>query len=102
MLFACFCTAANGALAKGLMVGFPIAMVLLFRTATAWSLVFAFTPTAEFRGLPRPWLQLLRMTLCAAEVPMYFFSLTTLPIVDTMTYYLATPIYATAISATLL
>ena len=102
MSFACFCSAANGALAKGLMVGFPIAMVLLFRTATAWSLVLCLTPTAEFRGLPHPWLQLLRMVLCAVEVPMYFFSLTTLPIVDTMTYYLATPIYATAISATLL
>jgi drug/metabolite transporter (DMT)-like permease len=101
MSVACFCSAANGALAKGLMVGFPIAIVLLFRTATAWSLVVCFTPSAEFRGVPHPWLQLLRLALCAVEVPIYFFSLTTLPIVDTMTYYLATPIYVTAISVLL-
>jgi drug/metabolite transporter (DMT)-like permease len=40
--------------------------------------------------------------LCAAEAPMYFFALSTLPIVDVMTYYMAGPIYVTAMSATLL
>lgn len=101
MLFACFCSGASGALAKGLMVGVPIAMVLLFRTATAWVLVLALTRPSEFRGLPHPWLQLLRVVLCAIEIPIYFFSLSNLPIADTMTYYLATPIYVTAISALL-
>ncbi|MCC7045448.1 MAG: DMT family transporter [Alphaproteobacteria bacterium] len=101
MLFACFCSAGGSALAKGLMAGFPIAMVLFFRTITAWSLVFSFTRMEDFRGLPHPWLQLLRIVLCGVEVPIYFFALTELPIVDALTYYLATPIYVTAISALL-
>jgi len=98
MLFACFWSAAGSALAKGLMVGIPVAIVLFIRTATAWALVLSLTPPSEFRTLPQPWLQFLRMVLCAVEIPIYFFSLTMLPIVDTLTYYLATPIYVTAIS----
>ncbi|MCC6471833.1 MAG: DMT family transporter [Alphaproteobacteria bacterium] len=101
MLFACMCSAAGSALAKGLMVGLPVAMVLFVRTATAWTLVLSITPPAELRILPHPWLQLLRIVLCAVEIPIYFYSLTMLPIVDTLTYYLATPIYVTAISVLL-
>jgi len=101
MLFACFCSAGSSAAAKAVMVWLPIALVLFFRTATAWLLVFSFTRTAEFRGLPHPWLQLLRIVLCAVEIPIYFFSLAKLPIVDTLTYYMATPIYVTAISVLL-
>lgn len=99
MLFSCFCSGASGALAKGLMAGLPIAMVLLFRTLTAWLLVASLSRPAQFRGLPYPWLQMLRATLCAIEIPIYFFALSHLPIADTMTYYLATPIYVTVISA---
>jgi len=102
MLFACFCSAANGALAKGLMVGFPIAMVLLIRSMTALALIVPFARPAQFRAAPHPRLQFLRVALCGVEIPLYFFSLVSLPIVDTMTYYLATPIYATAISAIVL
>lgn len=101
MLLSCFFTAINGALAKSLMMGLPIAMFLLIRTATAWSLVFSVTKPSQFRPLPHPWLQLLRIVLCAVEVPIYFVSLAKLPMVDTMTYYLATPIYVTAISSLL-
>ena len=102
MLVACFSSAASGALAKGLMTGFPLAMVLLVRGGTALALILPFTPPAVFRAAPRRRLQFLRVGLYAVEVPLYFFSLFSLPIVDAMTYYLATPIYATAISALLM
>ncbi len=101
MLFACFCSGASGALAKGLMVGIPIAIVLLFRTASAWLIVFSLTRPSAFRDLPHRRLQLLRVVLCAVEIPIYFYSLSHLPIADTLTYYLATPIYVTAMSALL-
>ncbi|MGE3147926.1 MAG: DMT family transporter [Pseudorhodoplanes sp.] len=37
--------------------------------------------------------------MAAIEIPIYVYAVTTLPIADAMTYYLATPIYVTAISA---
>src|SRR6476646_402249 len=57
---------------------------------------------AEFMHLERPWLQLLRVTLSTLEVAAFFLATVYLPLADVITYYLACPIFVTALSAILL
>ncbi len=102
MLFGCFLSAANSAFAKAMLLAFPVAEVLLFRNFGALLFGSPFVRLAAFRTVPRPRLQVLRFLLCAFEAPMYFFAIGHLPLVDVMTFYLAGPIYVTAISATIL
>jgi len=52
-----------------------------------------------FTGAPRPALQLLRVSMSVTEAIMFFLSVTYLPLADTITFYLAAPIYVTALSA---
>ena len=51
---------------------------------------------------PRPGLQVLRIVLSTLEVAMFFWAVGYLPLADAVTFYLAGPIYVTAISALLL
>jgi drug/metabolite transporter (DMT)-like permease len=48
---------------------------------------------------PRPGLQFARVVLSVAESIMFFIAVTYLPLADTVTFYLAAPIYVTALSA---
>jgi drug/metabolite transporter (DMT)-like permease len=57
---------------------------------------------AEFLHLERPWLQLLRVTLSTLEVAAFFLASVYLPLADVITYYLACPIFVTALSAIVL
>ena len=57
---------------------------------------------AAFVSAPRPWLQLVRVLLSTLEVAMFFWAVSYLPLADTMTFYLAGPIYVTALSALVL
>src|SRR6185369_8835967 len=57
---------------------------------------------AEFRRIERPWLQLLRVLLSTLEVAAFFLATVYLPLADVTTYYLATPIFVTALSAIVL
>ncbi len=102
MLFGCFLSAGTSALAKAMLLAFPLAQVLLIRNATAVAGCSIVTPFKAFRSLPRPRIQILRVLLSGAEAPMYFFAISKLPLVDVLTYYMAGPIYVTAMSATLL
>src|SRR3954470_24224054 len=49
-----------------------------------------------------PWLQFARVMLSVAESIMFFIAVTYLPLADTVTFYLAAPIYVTALSAVFL
>ncbi len=102
MLLGCFLSAGTSALAKAMLLAFPLAQVLLIRNLTAVSLCSTVTRFRAFRSLPRPRIQILRVLLSAVEAPMYFFAIANLPLVDVLTYYMAGPIYVTALSATLL
>jgi drug/metabolite transporter (DMT)-like permease len=102
MIFSCFAAAANGSIVKGIFATLPIAVVLLIRSLTAMLLLAPLLRSEHIRHTPHPRRQFLRMAISGVEVSLYFVSLAFLPIVDVMTYYLATPIYVTAISATLL
>jgi drug/metabolite transporter (DMT)-like permease len=57
---------------------------------------------AAFANAPRPGLQLLRIVFSSAEVAMFFWAVSYLPLADTTTFYLAGPIYVTALSVLLL
>src|SRR3569833_2635970 len=56
----------------------------------------------SFVRLERPWLQLLRVTLSTVEVAAFFLATVYLPLADVTTYYLACPIFVTALSAIIL
>jgi drug/metabolite transporter (DMT)-like permease len=55
-----------------------------------------------FRNLERPWLQCLRVTLSTIEVAAFFLATVYLPLADVITYYLACPIFVTALSGIVL
>jgi drug/metabolite transporter (DMT)-like permease len=57
---------------------------------------------AAFLHLERPRLQLLRVTLSTLEVAAFFWAAVYLPLADVITYYLACPIFVTALSAIVL
>jgi drug/metabolite transporter (DMT)-like permease len=57
---------------------------------------------AAFTRASRPGLQIARVLLSTLEVAMFFWAVSYLPLVDTVTFYLAGPIYVTALSVILL
>jgi drug/metabolite transporter (DMT)-like permease len=100
LLFSC-----NDALGKWLLTTYSLGQMLLIRSATALVLIAPFAAragVAAYTGAPRPALQIFRLALGAAEVSMFFLAVTYLPLADTVTFYLAGPIYVTALSAVLL
>ena len=60
------------------------------------------TDTATFRHPPRLSLQAVRVALSAGESVLFLYALTALPLAEVMTYYMAGPIYVTALSPWLL
>jgi drug/metabolite transporter (DMT)-like permease len=97
--------AINDALGKWLLVDYSVAELLLVRSTTALLLLSPFirqAGLAAFKAAPRPWLQALRILLSTAEVAMFFWAASYLPLADTVTFYLAGPIYVTAFSVLLL
>ena len=55
-----------------------------------------------FAHAPRPGLQILRIVLSSIEIAMFFWAVAYMPLADTTTFYLAGPIYVTALSVLLL
>ena len=97
--------ALNDALGKWLVATYPVAELLMIRSAAALILLAPFiwrAGIAPFASAPRPRLQLARVALSSVEVAMFFLAVAYLPLADVMTFYLAGPIYVTALSAILL
>lgn len=97
--------AVNDALGKWLLATYSVAELLLVRSTVALVLLLPFifrAGTAAFRQAPRPWLQIARVALSTLEVAMFFWAVSYLPLADTVTFYLAGPIYVTALSVLLL
>ena len=95
----------NDALGKWLLATYSVGELLLVRSATALILLAPFmyqAGIAAFLGAPRRWLQLLRVAFSTLEVAMFFWAVSYLPLADTVTFYLAGPIYVTALSVVLL
>jgi drug/metabolite transporter (DMT)-like permease len=98
MLFGVFLFCVNDAIGKWLVATYPVGEFLAIRSAATLLLL---TPLiwsagrAVFTGAPRLGLQILRLML-------FFLAVSYLPLADATTFYLAGPIYVTALSALLL
>jgi drug/metabolite transporter (DMT)-like permease len=91
----------NDALGKYLVGTYSVGQLLLFRAVVALVLLapFIWRARAEFKAIPRPGVQLLRVVLSGAEVAAFFAATVYLPLADVITFYLAAPIFVTALSA---
>jgi drug/metabolite transporter (DMT)-like permease len=96
--------AFGDALGKVLVARYPVSELLLLRAAVplAILLTLIWRQRAALPRLERPGLQLLRMVLSTAEVAAFFVAVVYLPLADVITYYLACPIFVTALSAIIL
>jgi len=104
MLFGVCMFAFGDALGKVLVASYPVSELLLLRAAVplAILLILIWRQRAALPRLERPGLQLLRMVLSTAEVAAFFVAVVYLPLADVITYYLACPIFVTALSAIIL
>jgi drug/metabolite transporter (DMT)-like permease len=95
----------NDALGKWLLRDYSVGELLLIRSAAALVVLVPFlwnTGASAFVTAPRPALQIVRIVLSALEVAMFFWAVSYLPLADAVTFYLAGPIYVTALSVVLL
>src|SRR5712675_584265 len=104
MLLGVFMFSFGDALGKFMVATYSVGQLLWLRACAAL-LVLApmiWKQRAAFSHLERPWLQLLRVTLSTIEVAAFFVAVVYLPLADVITYYLACPIFVTALSAIIL
>jgi drug/metabolite transporter (DMT)-like permease len=104
MLLGVFMFSFGDALGKFMVATYTVGQLLWLRACAAL-LVLApmiWKQRAAFSQLERPWLQLLRVTLSTIEVAAFFIATVYLPLADVITYYLACPIFVTALSGMVL
>jgi drug/metabolite transporter (DMT)-like permease len=96
--------AINDALGKWLVATYSVGQVLLLRSLAALALLapFIWRDRASFAVAPRRGIQLIRGILATMEVACFYWAVAYLPLADVMAYYLAGPIFVTAIAGTLL
>jgi drug/metabolite transporter (DMT)-like permease len=105
MLAAVFLFGLNSATGKWLVAKYPVGEFLVLRSAMTLILLAPFVwraGRAAFVNAPRPGLQVVRVLLSSAEVAMFFWAVSHLPLADAQTFYLAGPIYVTALSVIIL
>src|ERR1700686_1343617 len=104
MLLSIFMFSFGDALGKFMVATYSVGQLLLLRACAALLVLLpmVWRHRAQFRQLQRPWLQLLRVTLSTLEVAAFFLATVYLPLADVVTYYLACPIFVTALSAIVL
>jgi len=101
MLVGIFFFALNDALGKWLIATYSVGQLLLVRSVAGLALLVPFikrTGWDAFSNAPRPFVQLLRPIFSTFEVACFYWALAYMPLADVMTFYLAGPIYVTAIS----
>jgi drug/metabolite transporter (DMT)-like permease len=104
MVFSVFMFSFADALGKYMVATYSVGQLLWLRACAA---LFVLSPMvwrhrSEFTRLERPWLQGLRVLLSTLEVAAFFLATVYLPLADVITYYLACPIFVTALSAIVL
>jgi len=104
MLLSIFMFSFGDAMGKFIVATYSVGQLLLLRGCAA---LIVLSPSiwrhrAQFMLLERPWLQLLRVALSTLEVAAFFLAAVYLPLADVVTYYLACPIFVTALSAIVL
>jgi|GEM_PF-60601 len=104
MLLGIFLFCCNDALGKWLLGTYSVWQMLVIRSVAALLVMspLIWREGSSFAAAPRPGLQVVRVALSVMESIMFFIAVTYLPLADTVTFYLAAPIYVTALSALLL
>jgi drug/metabolite transporter (DMT)-like permease len=104
MLLSVFMFSFGDALGKFLVATYAVGQLLWVRACAALILLAPaiWRHRAEFIRMERPWLQLVRVILSTLEVAAFFLATVYLPLADVVTYYLACPIFVTALSAIVL
>src|ERR1700730_13294800 len=104
MLLSIFMFSFGDAIGKFIVATYSVGQLLCLRACAA---LFVLSPLiwrhrAAFAQLERPRLQLRRVLLSTLEVAAFFLATVYLPLADVTTYYLACPIFVTALSAIVL
>jgi drug/metabolite transporter (DMT)-like permease len=105
MLTGIFFFSLNDAMGKFLIATFSVGQILLIRSAAGLVMLSPFIRRegwAAFRDAPRPGIQVLRAVFLTFEVAAFYWALADMSLADVMTFYLAGPIYVTAMSPFLL
>ncbi|MCR0982540.1 DMT family transporter [Roseomonas populi] len=105
MLLGVLLFAVNDTLGKWLVGAYAVGQLMLVRSISGLLAMAPFIRRAgrgAFRRAPRPGLQLLRVVFSTLEGSLFFWALTDLPMAEVMAYYMAGPIYVTALSPFLL
>lgn len=104
MLLGMFMFTLNDAIGKWLVATYSVGQVLLIRSAVALVVLVPFLSGGwrMLTGIERPGLQATRVVFSTAEVFCFYFAVTSLPLADVMTFWLAAPIYVAAVSPWLL
>src|SRR5260221_7019162 len=100
MLLSIFMFSFGDALGKFMVATYSVGQLLWLRACAALIVLLPmiWRHRAAFTQLERPWLQLLRVTLSTLDVAAFFLATVYLPLADVITYYLASPIFVTALS----
>lgn len=101
MVFGLFLFGANDVMGKWLVADHSVGQMLLIRSAAALLILapFIWRERATFFSVERPFIQIARAFCGTAEVALFYWAVAYLPLADVMTFYLAGPIYVTALSA---
>jgi drug/metabolite transporter (DMT)-like permease len=101
MVLSIFMFSFGDAMGKFLVGTYSVGQLLFLRGSAALLLLLPiiWRHRRDFVHMERPWLQLVRVTLSTLEVAAFFIATVYLPLADVITYYLAGPIFVTAMSA---
>ncbi len=104
MLLGVFMFSFGDALGKFLVSTYAVGQLLWLRACAALLVLspLIWRHRREFLALERPRLQAIRVVLSTLEVAAFFLATVYLPLADVTTYYLACPIFVTALSALVL
>ena len=104
MLLAVFMFSFGDATGKFIVATYSVGQLLALRACAALLLLapMIWRQRRQFRQVERPWLQFVRVVLSTLEVAAFFLATVYLPLADVVTYYLACPIFVTALSAIVL
>lgn len=105
MLLGILMFSLNDVMGKWLVATYTVGQVLLLRSAAA---LLVIAPFVVKQGIgrtlrpERPGLQALRVALGSCEVTLFYWAVSYLPLADTMTLWLAAPVWAVVLAALLL
>jgi S-adenosylmethionine uptake transporter len=96
--------AINDALGKWLVKDYGVGQLMMLRSIGAAAVLAPMVLSLRIKLIdPRHgWLQVLRIVLAAADTFAFYYATRYMPLADVMTFYMATPLIVTALSAPLL